>query len=200
LRRPGTSADDDEKSCIFSRRRAVIQHSRVPLRWQAGGCCQRTKVKVYDVVNFKEPRSFDNEHTQAPCGLSPRHPAGIGCLTSGADKHICIWDIETGKLQFKCSAIRKIFPASPGPRTASISSRAARMRQFGYGTCPGTCTIPRRHPLARSEFKVWKRWSFLGATAAVAPSEPFPNFAALAGVRWCEFDEVALRQVVTNLR
>jgi WD40 repeat protein/serine/threonine protein kinase len=59
-----------------------------------------SKVKLYDVVGFKELGSFDNGHKD-PVWFAAVSPGGHLLLTSGQDHYICLWDIESRKLLLK---------------------------------------------------------------------------------------------------
>jgi WD40 repeat protein/serine/threonine protein kinase len=58
------------------------------------------KVKLYDVYNYKELRTFEGGHTQG-VWLVAVSPGGRRLITAGQEKHVCLWDIETGKLLHK---------------------------------------------------------------------------------------------------
>jgi WD40 repeat protein/serine/threonine protein kinase len=58
------------------------------------------KAKLYDVYDFKDLRTFDGGHTQSVWFVAVS-PGGRRLITSGQDSHICLWDIENGKLIHK---------------------------------------------------------------------------------------------------
>jgi WD40 repeat protein/serine/threonine protein kinase len=82
------------------------------------------KVKVYDVIDFKELRTFDDAHKGGVWFVAVS-PGGRRVLSSGQDNYVCLWDAGGGKLLHKYAGHSDAIPGlaftPDGTRFLSVS-------------------------------------------------------------------------------